>query len=275
MAKRVTVVVIILLLACAALFVLDSQWLVLDKIEVTGCQLLDQDQIKSYIGLECGQPMLRIRTSVVRQNIQSIPYVEKATVKRIWPDTLQVTIVERSVAGCMAWGEGLALLDVNGCVLELRQTLEDAHLPCVLNLTVEDAIPGQKLKMKDRKEIEDKEIRQEQLEFEQLKLDVACQSLAALKNQNAMGLIDTIDVGHPSELVMQTREGIRVLFGLPTGLEEKAAWLAQVLPQIRKEGHRSGTLDVSIPGEVVFSPEGEEPEQTPLPEQPAESPAAA
>jgi cell division protein FtsQ len=77
-----------------------------------------------------GKSILRVPLDVRRRQIESIPWVEAATVERTLPDRIRVELVERTPVAFLRTGSELQLVDVSGVVLE-RPLEAGFHFPVV------------------------------------------------------------------------------------------------------------------------------------------------
>mgnify|MGYP000903224014 CR=1 FL=1 len=59
----------------------------------------------------------------------------------------------------------------------------------------------------------------------------------------------------PDDLLLTTRDGVRVRIGQAVELDKKLGWLkSDAYAEVLEKGE-SGILDVSVPGKAVFHPE--------------------
>ncbi len=72
---------------------------------------LSTDALQETVGNVAQGGFFTVNVDAVRKAAESMPWVASATVRRVWPDTLQVHIVERRAAA--RWGEA-GLLSMSG-----------------------------------------------------------------------------------------------------------------------------------------------------------------
>lgn len=96
-----------------------SPLLDIDEVRATGAaHTLLSDLIEAG-RLEPGTPMLDVDPAGAARAIGALPWVEKATVERLWPGSVVVRVAERSpVVGLSRPGGAWALVDSTGRVLE-------------------------------------------------------------------------------------------------------------------------------------------------------------
>ena len=88
------------------------------KVEVHGTRRMDEMRVYSIALGQVDRSMLNVDLEAVRQQILALPYVGDARVSRRLPDTLVVDIVERQPAAVWQHEGSLALIDVDGEVLQ-------------------------------------------------------------------------------------------------------------------------------------------------------------
>lgn len=94
-----------------------SALLDVDKVTVAGAQHTEPAAVVEAAGLRPGQPMLDLHATGLAADIESLPWVARATVTRHWPGTVAVRITERTPAGAVRLGDGWVLADATGRVL--------------------------------------------------------------------------------------------------------------------------------------------------------------
>ncbi|HEY3673315.1 MAG TPA: FtsQ-type POTRA domain-containing protein [Acidimicrobiia bacterium] len=95
-----------------------SPLLAVDTLRVRGTSHLTATQVVDAAGVHDGDAMVWIDTTAAVDGMEALPYVRDATLTREWPDTVRITVHERTPA---AWVDGLGgktLVDRSGRVLE-------------------------------------------------------------------------------------------------------------------------------------------------------------
>jgi len=120
--RRLRIVVALsstLVVASGAYAVTRSALLDVDTIRVRGTTNSTPQAIASAAGLDRHPQMLDADPARLATRIESVPWVQQATVARRWPGTVEVTVVERTPLAAMpsAFG-GWAVVDATGRVLD-------------------------------------------------------------------------------------------------------------------------------------------------------------
>lgn len=116
------------LAAAAAWVLLGSSLLAIRRVEVTGNHLVSTSEVLSAAGLRPGTPLARLNTGAVTSRIEQITQVLSARVTRSWPDTVIISIRERTPALAVASGDRFELVDGAGVVVRWS-ALRPAGLP--------------------------------------------------------------------------------------------------------------------------------------------------
>ena len=116
----ITVVIATLLLVAAVVGVLGSPLLEVHTITVRGGTEIGVDRVRDAAGVRIGQSMLDIDLNRVRSSVTELPLVERVAVRRRWPRTIVLDVVEAVPVAAVATGERWSVVDRRGTVLETR-----------------------------------------------------------------------------------------------------------------------------------------------------------
>ena len=93
---------------------LGSSLLVVRSVAVTGIHLVPRAEVLQAAAIKPGTPLVRINTAAVARRVERITQVQSAQVSRHWPDSVVITVQERTPALAVASGSGYALIDKFG-----------------------------------------------------------------------------------------------------------------------------------------------------------------
>lgn len=117
----------------ATLVVVGMQWFSdpyrfpINVVEVKGdYRYLDRDQLESAVADHTGGGFFTVDVAAIRAAAEQLPWVYKAKVQRVWPDTLRLVIEEQQP---VAHWRDAALLNVFGQVFEPKDTAGLPVLP--------------------------------------------------------------------------------------------------------------------------------------------------
>ncbi len=118
---RRTALVVVLALAvlggaCWAL--LGSSLLVVRHVEVVGDRLVTAAQVREVAKIKPGTPLASVNTEAAAARVEQLAPVLSAAVSRSWPDTIVITVRERTPVLALAQaGGGYQLIDPYGVVV--------------------------------------------------------------------------------------------------------------------------------------------------------------
>lgn len=96
--------------------------LVLRHIQVTGAVQTLQQDIDRVLSVDEGVPMASLDLDGMRRAVESLPWVQAVSMKRLYPTTLLIQVIERQPAALWQYQGQLALVDQGGHILT-RQNL--------------------------------------------------------------------------------------------------------------------------------------------------------
>jgi cell division protein FtsQ len=73
-----------------------SPLLVVKDIAISGVEGTVEEQVRALVDVPRGTPLIQIDSEAVADRLRSIPQVQSAAVRRGWPTTLVVSVVERT-----------------------------------------------------------------------------------------------------------------------------------------------------------------------------------
>jgi len=103
------------------------------QVHITGSHYVEAASVLEIFAPDRGQSVLRIPLEERRRQIEALPWVAQATVRRALPNILQVDISERTPIAFLREGSSLSLIDVNGVILQ-RPLRDDFHFPVVTGI---------------------------------------------------------------------------------------------------------------------------------------------
>jgi cell division protein FtsQ len=83
-------------------------------VKVVGAQLLTPEQVRAAVGVPADEPLARVDLDDVRDRVRAIPAVDRVVVRRSWPSTLVVEVVERTPVAAVPAGRQFTLIDRSG-----------------------------------------------------------------------------------------------------------------------------------------------------------------
>ena len=104
-----------------------------DQVSVAGNHYVSRESIFDIFGADRNRSVLHIPLSERRRQLEALPWVEQATVRRALPNTIEVEIVEITPIAFLREGSDMALVDVHGVILD-RPLEGNFHFPVVTGI---------------------------------------------------------------------------------------------------------------------------------------------
>ena len=90
-----------------------------NDIELAGEAPNSRAQVMEKMREVMGRNVFQISLAERKQELEKIPWIESATVVRLWPNHLRVMVKERTPVAFIALGERIELIDAQGVVMDL------------------------------------------------------------------------------------------------------------------------------------------------------------
>lgn len=189
------------ILAVAAWALLGSSLLVVRHVRVTGNHLVSAAEVRAAAEIRMGTPLARVDGGAVAGRVERIAQVLTATVSRSWPNTIVITVTERTpVLAVSLVGGRYGLIDAHGVVVR-----EAAHPPAGMPLLTSPPAA--------------------------LRGSPAIQAAAAVLRQLPASLrqrVRSVSAASATTVTLHLRRGIRVLWGGAGQARQKAEELDQL-----------------------------------------------
>ena len=121
------------------------------SIQTTGNSHLTRAQLLAIFGGDVDRNILNMPLAERRHELESLPWVEHATVMRLLPDKVRVAIVERTPIAFVRQGRHIGLVDAHGVLLEMSPDVPaDQHysFPVLTGLTASEPESTRSARMK-------------------------------------------------------------------------------------------------------------------------------
>jgi len=202
-----------------------------------------------------GKSLLRIPLDERRRQLESLPWVEEATVRRALPDKIEVAITERTPVAFLRQGSDMALIDAHGVILD-RPVEGDFNFPVVTGIPAD--MPA-----------DDREQRMQL--FSNFMQQVESARPGASRQISEVDLSDRTDLRATISGLQGGTQGqpdapLLVHFG-DSGFQTKFANLVENIDKWRATAGRLESLDLRFNGEAVGNPDPAAP-AVPVPARP-------
>jgi len=227
--RRVGVTLFLLLTVAGLIALYKSPALRVQQVEVAGANVTDVNQIRELAGLE-GKSMLRPGLGAAQQRIRYLPMVADVKVSRRWPQTVRITVTERTPWAYWQSGDKVYAIDAEGVVLEGVQPPDGAPV-------IKDVGPPTRLVPGDRTDGD------------------AVRLVRALTEEvpSQLGLnITSIEYSINTGVVLQADAGYRVVIGDSQNTDYKLAVWRAVEAELGREAMAGHVLDLRFGDRPAF-----------------------
>lgn len=145
--------IIITILIGIVVFLLLSPLFNILYIKVENNSKVRQGDIIELSGINLGDNLFLISSSVTANKIKKNPYIESVSLQRNLPDTLIIKVKERKATYALQIEEAqYAYINNQGYILEINA--ERNNLPLITSYTTQEIVPGGRLNNEDLEKIE-------------------------------------------------------------------------------------------------------------------------
>lgn len=96
--------------------VLETPLLGAHHVDVRGAATLGAADVRDQAAVPAGRPLARLDVGAVRERVEEIPQVASVEVRRQWPRTVVLDVVERRPVARLSGGDDVRLIDSGGVV---------------------------------------------------------------------------------------------------------------------------------------------------------------
>ena len=120
------------------------------NIEATGLTEVSRTQMLPVFGEDIGRNIFFVPLNERRKQLEQIPWIEHATVMRLLPNQIRVSVVERKPVAFTRHGQQIGLVDADGVLLAMAPATMAAHhysFPVVTGIDPGDPAEARKERM--------------------------------------------------------------------------------------------------------------------------------
>ena len=225
--------VAVILLAVGVAKLVNSPLFSLTSVTVRGTTALTPVQVVAASGVHPGDPYLAIDPGAIRRRVETLPWVARAEVRRDYPSSLRITVVERRPTATIAVRGRWWQVAADGTVLDARAS-RPAGVPFVARVPVPGGLrPGTRLPAGGP-------------------FANALTALGRLRPELAR-LVTGVEARSVDSLEFQLRGGSRVLYGLAEAQPAKDAAALLLLGKLSQQGRKVVRIDVRNPSAPTVS----------------------
>ena len=215
--------------ACAAA-VFYLPFFKVSAISVSGNRYVSTEDICRIAGVYKGQHLLEVETGKASKTLVKDLRIEKASVRRVFPNGLFIEVEERRPVANIACEYGYLDLDRQGMVLNAYRNKHFQSIPFIDGIKIQNLYIG-----------------------DHVKDPVVLKTLEYLANINEdmLGGLTEVELADPSHVVAFTTNAVEVRIGELEGLEKKAKLTQDFLEELRITKHQMEYIDLSFSKPLV------------------------
>jgi cell division protein FtsQ len=117
-----------------------------EQVVLAGTHYVAPESVLEIFAADRGKSVLRIPLDERRRQLEALPWIEQATVRRALPNRIEVEIAERTPVAFVRESSDMALVDVHGVILE-RPLEGNFHFPVVTGIGADMALEDREKRM--------------------------------------------------------------------------------------------------------------------------------
>lgn len=107
---------------------LMSMGFVIERVDVMGEGRLREEDVRRALGVYEGDYLFGIDMDGAQKRVESLSWVDRAVVRRLWPDRIVVQLIERQPYALWQYQGDVKVVDVKGAAISDAEALKFRHL---------------------------------------------------------------------------------------------------------------------------------------------------
>lgn len=205
------------------------------KIEVKNASKISENTYIVLSEIHIGENIFRVSTLNSKSKIEEESYVEEVKIERSLPDTIVITVKERTPKYMSeAYGGMFAYIDQNGYYLETNSEKLDLPILRGMITDINNLKPGDRIVEKDLDKFND-----------------LIKIIDGVKNKDIQAKLSYIDISNHNNYILEFEtENKKVMLGDTLGLSTKMIWTEYFL---KENKNKAGIIHLDT-DDVYFAP---------------------
>ena len=207
-----------------------------DNIEMEGNKYVESEYIIKALEVNNNKNIFRYNIKDMEEILLNNKYIDKVEIKRLLPNTLKVSIIEKEIVANLYNEEIYCYIDKEGNFIdEIDENNKDNE---VITVHIDyNKTDSQEIKFKNE---ENKKRLLYLLEY--------------IKEEGIYKKIDNIDMTKPNSINMSTKEDINILLNSDEELKYNISRLAMILADLQNKKQKGGEIDLSTGKYALYRP---------------------
>lgn len=207
-----------------------------DNIEIEGNKYVESEYIIKALEVNNNKNIFRYNIKDMEEILLNNKYIDKVEIKRLLPNTLKVSIIEKEIVANLYNEEIYCYIDKEGNFIdEIDENNKDNE---VITVHIDyNKTDSQEIKFKNE---ENKKRLLYLLEY--------------IKEEGIYKKIDNIDMTKPNSINMGTKEDINIPLNSDEELKYNISRLAMILADLQNKKQKGGEIDLSTGKYALYRP---------------------
>lgn len=207
-----------------------------DNIEIEGNKYVESEYIIKALEVNNNKNIFRYNIKDMEEILLNNKYIDKVEIKRLLPNTLKVSIIEKEIVANLYNEEIYCYIDKEGNFIdEIDENNKDNE---VITVHIDyNKTDSQEIKFKNE---ENKKRLLYLLEY--------------IKEEGIYKKIDNIDMTKPNSINMSTKEDINILLNSDEELKYNISRLAMILADLQNKKQKGGEINLSTGKYALYRP---------------------
>ena len=207
-----------------------------DNIEIEGNKYVESEYIIKALDINNNKNIFRYNIKDMEEILLNNKYIDKVEIKRLLPNTLKISIIEKEIVANLYNKEVYCYIDKEGNFIdEIDENNKDNE---VITVHIDyNKTDSQEIKFKNE---ENKKRLLYLLEY--------------IKEEGIYKKIDNIDMTKPNSINMSTKEDINILLNSDEELKYNISRLAMILADLQNKKQKGGEIDLSTGKYALYRP---------------------
>lgn len=224
-----------------------------DAVEINGVHNASRAHVMEVAAADIGRNVFFIPLDERKKQLEQIPWVEQATVMRLLPNRISVTIEERTPVAFAQIGPRISLIDANGVVMGMPADRKTKYsFPVIRGIAETEPLSSRAAAMKI---------------YNRLVSDLGSSDTDGAAGTNYVRQLSEVDLSDPEDVKVTANDpgGTMVVHLGPTDFLPHYKLYVAHIGEWRQQFPNLQSVDLRYEGQVVVNPDKPQAAQKPLP----------
>ena len=226
---RGAIILLSAILLVGILGFLGYQFVRAEEIDVRGSESFEDSYVISLSGIKSGVHIFNVDKKAAAAAIAQDPHLILQNIEYTFPNKITLVVTERKEAACFEFLGTYVITDSAGVILgHVEGKEQPQNLPIIRGINVTEFALGAKIRTDDT-----------------YKQNIMTILLERTEEYQLTGQVKEIDLSDTNSVTLGLANGMKVIFGQADQMQEKLAWLQNILKELEAQGKSGGTIDLS------------------------------